>query len=391
VSVFEDDPDEADLRLRLEDELGALAPGAAPAEAILGQGKAIRHRRRQAWGGGTAAVTALAVAAGLLGHGLLRPAPTEGGDKPPTKHTVTVNSPAYDKANGLIGSGTVDGIPWTTALQPGKDGGTFMRSVGGGPSTAYGIPVTGPTANPLDLVMSGGETPYGSYDEGLSFSWGYVPSEVDRIVIAYSDGEIDTVPAMASPVDRFVAFAVPQGLGIDRITVYADSGAELGYSIPFNDNGYPLIASWYTPNQQPMMATGERTISGTLAGSAWKLKLWAGPFGICSSLTMLPVYTGDSACAPPTVPALDSVGPIANSAGRGSGLVVFAPVNPDVAKVVAVKVGGGSVTMPLVHVSGIGYYADVFPTGVTLSSITTYDASGHVLATTTSDINGAGD
>jgi hypothetical protein len=400
VSVFEDDLDEADLRQRLEADLGAVMPSVVPTEAILGQGKTIRHRhrQRQAWGAGTAGVTALTVAAGLLGHALLSPTPTANGQHPPTRHTVTVYSSAHDKATGMIGSGTVDGIAWTVAYQPGEVGG-YLEHVGtGAPDTAnpdgYLGRTSGPQptlANPLSEIAGSGETPYGNYPEGLYFYTAPVPRQVNRLVIAFTDGESATIPAVPAPVDRFVAFLVPQGLGMSRITVYLDSGAELGYSIPFNGNGYPLINSWYTPNQQPTIATGEQTMGGTSDGTAWKIRVWAGPFGICSSLTMPPVYTGDSACAPPAVPAPGSIGPIASTEGGTSGLVVYAPVNPDVAKVVAVLHGGGSVTMPLAHVGGIGYYADVFPVGVTLSSIIAYDTAGHVLATATSDINGAGD
>ncbi|WP_034268684.1 hypothetical protein [Actinospica robiniae] len=412
MNVFEYDEDEAALRTQLDEDLGDFVPSMVPMEAILAEGRGIRHHRRRTWTMGAASVVVFALAAGVLGHVLVgQTAPSVHPDTPskPVKHSVKVDSAAQDEARGVIGSGTVDGVAWTIGYQPGegKDGGgTFLDHLGpGSPDPADPnnpadpnitddtTPVKPPALSDPLSEITGYEQPYGNYTESFGFYSGEVPATVNRLVLALEDGETVTVPTVISASDttsapqRFVAFVFPLGVGIDTIKVYTDSGTELGYSIPFNGNGLPSIGMWYPQGRQPTSsALGSGTTHGSLDGTAWSFSAWYGPFGECYAFTMLPNYSGGHVCYDTqSIPSAQTVAlpTLTQSGGPNTDVIVEAPLNPAVKKVVLTLADGTTVTSELLNVGPIVYYVDVFPPGTEITKITkirTYDAAGDLLA-----------
>lgn len=392
MNAFEYDDGEMALRTRLEDDLGAFAPGLVPAEAILAEGRGIQHRRRRARGVGIASVVAFALAAGVLGHALVGQAAPPSSHPTPAKHHVTVDSTPRDKANGAIGSGTADGVAWEVAHQPGVNGGTFTDHLGPGPAIPVpsyplsGSPGKQPSlSDPLAQIVSV-EQDFGNTAKKFGFYAGEVPRSVSWLVLDLDDGETVTVPAESSLVtatttEYYVAFVMPSDLGIDKITLYSGTGVELGYSIPFNDSGFPIIASWYAPGQEPTTsAYGNGSTSGSVDGTAWRFSGWTGQFGVCYSFTMLPAYAGTVSCRGQFVPPLQSVAFPAQLAGPGGEVIVYGPVNQSVNKVDLTLSDGRTVEPDLLDLGALTYYVAAYPPGTEITEVATYDAFGDVLA-----------
>lgn len=396
MNVFEYDDDEMALRTRLEDDLGDFAPRVVPMEAILAEGRGIRHRRRRARSLGAASVAVFALAAGVLGQAQVGPAVPPSGrtdtSASPVKHTVKTDSRGQDEAGGFIGSGTVDGVAWSVAYQNGS--GIFLDHLGPGSpgaaatetSTHVSPDVEPPLSDPLSKIMSV-EQDFGNPDNTFAFYMARVPKTVDRLILALDDGETVTVPAVVPSVPTtsnpalYVAFVLPKGLGIREVTVYPDSGAALGESIPFNGSGFPVIVSWYPRGHNPPgTAAGSGSATGSFDGSAWQFSAWAGPFGICETFAMLPDYPGGANCIKMVVPSVQSVDYQSMQVSPGGALVAYSPVNEAVNKVVLTFSDGATVTPKLLVIGAIKYYIGVYPPGTEVTRITDYDAQGHVLA-----------
>lgn len=379
MNVYEYECDEQELRERLDAELGVITAGAAPMEAVIGAGRTMKRRRRQAWGGALGAVAAV-TAASLLStsvlHGTQPTKPT-----PLNKHSITVNSSAHDTAKGLIGSGTIDGITWADSISTSTGNAEYMQSIGGAPSSTAGRLVddgSEPTASaPLrDLDGESGSV-VGPSGESVYFTYGSVPSDIASLVVDFADGESDVVPAVTVGAHRYVVFAGTANVPLLRLTAYNDVGAQLGYSIPFNNKALPIIESWYQPGEIPSLKQSTTTISGNAGSVHWELKLDVGPFGVCETYTVPPLITGTTGCTPPVIPSTDSLSP---GTASGTPMVIAGELNPAVARVVAVLADGTSVQLPLRHLDGMVFSGYVFPVGTQLRSLTSYDGAGKVLA-----------
>lgn len=380
MNVYEYDCDEQELRERLDAELGVITAGAAPMEAVIGQGRTIKRRRRQAWGGALGTVAAVTVASLLSTSALHGAQPAKPA--PPHKHSITVNSSAHDTANGLFGSGTIDGITWADSISTSSGEAQYMQSIDGATSTTIGRLVNDgsePTASaPLQDLDGESGSVVGPSGESVYFTYGTVPSDVASIVVDFADGESDIVPAIAVGAHRYVAFAGTADVPLLRLTAYNDVGAQLGYSIPFNNKTLPIIESWYQPSETASLKQSSTTISGELGTVRWALKFDVGPFGDCETDTVPPLITGTTGCTPPVIPSTDSLATILSA--TGSPLAVAGALNPAVARVVAVLADGRSVQLPLRHLDGMVFSGYVFPAGTQLRSLTSYDDTGKVLA-----------
>jgi hypothetical protein len=289
----------------------------------------------------------------------------------------------------------VDGVPWAVKFQQGGSG-VLLEHLGPGspdpadPDTSKNTSPAGAPAlsDPLSDIMSVTQF-FGNPDNKFAFYAGRVPGAVDHLVLALGDGETATVPAVVpsfpttSNPALYVAFVLPAGLAVKTITVYGSSGAELGYSIPFNDNGFPVILSWYTPGQKPPPASdsGSGMTSGSLDGTAWEFSAWNGGFGACASFSMpRGRSTGTFCFATQSAPSARSVFTPTQEPGPGGDVLVYGSLNPAVKKVVLTLSDGAKVTPKLLDIGVIAYYADAFPPGTKLTEITTYDARGALLA-----------
>lgn len=374
------DEEEQRLRERLDACLSEIAPGPIPVDAVVGAGRRIRRRRGWASGGigaSAAVVVAGALLVALPGHGL----PTSAGNARHT-HSVEVNSSAHDQASALIGSGTVDGMPWQVGLDP-ASGGTYMQSVDGAPPSVAGLIADLPTnaAGPLGALAITGESSYANLGEGFYLAYGLVPSTVGKFVFDYPNGESVTVPAVSWHGREFVAFAGTSALPIARVTVYDGAGQETGYSIPFNDLAEPVIASWYRPGQVPTEPTATKTVSGITSGIAWSITLDTGPFGICVIRRLPPRSSETSSCGQPVVPAANTIADALQFVGNSTlPPIIEDAINPEVASVEVTLTNGSTVRLPVWNVGAVKLVADVLPLGTTIETITSFDQAGKVLA-----------
>jgi hypothetical protein len=111
-------PRRAGARDRLRGALGALETPPAPVSAVIGKGRLIRIRRRI-----TVAVSVVVLVA--LGIGLPRLLSRQVTSSPPIAphysmnfyRSITVNFPGPHWPAGLIGSGTIDRVPWSISLR----------------------------------------------------------------------------------------------------------------------------------------------------------------------------------------------------------------------------------------------------------------------------------
>ena len=372
--------EEQRLRERLDACLTEIAPGPIPLDAVLSAGR--RIRRKRAWTSGGLAATSAAAVAGCLLVVLPAHTPPASADNARHTHSVQVNSAAHDQALALIGSGTVDGIPWQVAMDP-ASGGTLMESVGGGPSSPSGLVNGMPTGTngPLESLIISGESPYQNTDEGFYVGNGLVPSDVGKLVFDYPNGESVTVPVVSWHGKDLVAFAGTPSLPVSRVTVYDRTGRETGYSIPFNGLTQPVISSWYTPRQVPTEPTGAKTVSGTTSGIHWSITTDTGPFGICI-IRQLPTGSGEtSGCRQSVVPAANTIADVLQYAG-GSTLppILAGAVNPEVARVEVALTNGATVQLPVWSVGAVKMVAAVLPLGTRVETVTSYDRAGGILA-----------
>ncbi|WP_157435666.1 hypothetical protein [Actinospica robiniae] len=323
------------------------------------------------------------VSLGLLDSGTLR-TPSESGPKSPTAHTATVRPFVYDTAHGLIGAGAVDGITWSVGVSSG-DGGRYSESIGGSPANDMGIVDPGqvPTpSNPLAYLMSEGENPYGNTGQGLYTTFGVVPGNIGHFVIAFANGESASVPVVTVSGKSFIAFAGTPSLAIARATAFDNAGAALGYSIPFNGGTMPDFVSWYQPNESPSMRSASTVISGFLGSQAWKAALYEGAFGSCVTYAIpdSPVTSSaTSDCVAPGKSLTEDLTQGVRSSNKSLPLVLAGVLTPDTARIVAVLADGRSVTLPIKRLGDAVLFAEVFPAGTGLATMTSYAEDGKVL------------
>jgi len=400
VNVYEfDSEQETALREGLDGELGALAPGPAPATAIAARGRAIRRKRQRIW-----SLAASLVAAVALGSSLLLPAVLRGTTPPalntPSNDWISVNSAAYDEAHGLLGSGTVSGKAWSISLShpplastgPAGTGYTanpqddyqFTGTVDGSGSADMNSPLYGATKpNLLQGIFwfASTTTDNPPYDFGV----GAVAQNVGSVVAHFTNGHSVSYPATEFEGRRFIALLDVTTTTIDKLTAYGTDGAELGYVDPFSANGSPpgtLTSTWYTPNQVPAFAPATVTFTGTMVdspGTPWTIDVQAGGFGVCEYTTQSEHF-GGMGCTPPGSQAAKE--PI-NGLELGNGdpaVIVVGPLDPRVTRVVATLTDGQTVQLPFKLIDGRGMSADVLAPGKSLSALTAYESNGSVFA-----------
>lgn len=393
----------SELRRGLDVELGELLPGPAPFDAVVAQGRAIRRRRRRAWGAGVSAVTIVALASSLLVPGALRggrpaapalPAPMGDG-------RISVNSAAYDEAHGVMGSGTVNGKAWSMTSGPSPaaiqtsylPGGSLRFHLAVGDKTADGdAEVLAPDgSNPLnaffwfeaDKAAAGTST-------AVSLGTGAVAPSVGSIVAHYASGTSVSYPAVEYKGKRYIVIVSVGASAIDKLTAYGTDDTELGYEEPITQPAASAPettqGTWYTPGQVPALAPATITFAGTLGdspGTPWTIVVQTGGFGVCEYSIPGKDY-GGVGCTPPRSALARS--PLNFSYSQSDGnkpfVITVGLLDPTVTRVVATFAGGAQVQLPLKTIDGKGMCADILAPGKVLIGVTAYDASGKVFAHT---------
>lgn len=302
---------ERELRRRLYGELeGAYVP-AAPVEAVLKQGRALRARRR------LRAVSVLA-AASALGTGLAlaspgAPRPTHAGA------AITLNMPDPRAPRGVFASGTARGRPWHLAVRDVADPGSRCMAavmVNGRDGDLLPPRSSARRASAISDVALLQDDP-GQKAAGFAFL--QVRPGVTRIVAHLVDGT--TLPVHPVTVTRcgqryrLAGFAYPLR-GIRRITAYSGAGLRGSYVPPpgmFAPGILPpgLFFPGLWSNSWP---AGEVTASGRVGAGlvgdlAWAVTVSLGSDGEC--------YRGAvQSTGPP--PATGAIHSMAASPGRSA-------------------------------------------------------------------------
>lgn len=358
--------DERELRRRLGGVLEAVTPSPAPVEATVRRGRLIRVWRQVAVVAGLAVVAGVAVGV----PGLLRQVSREpqGAGKP----KVTVDQLGPRAAGGVIGSGTINGRRWRLVIQEQGSGGTkannacFLTS--GAVSAAeacYGVtPASGGASDPAAFDSIGGGRAEVQYAE--------VAAGVTRLTVTLAGGTVLELRPTGAYGQRYVAFAIPLPLAIDRVVAYAGRD-EISHAVPFNTAGGDTIAAWLGPGQPGPPRVSRVVGSGSTDGTSWSQAVHAGPWGYC--------VTGPLGSCFDTVQR--SLGNrVAGFTGLGGGGTnwAFGTASSAVRYVRVSLSGGHSIRAATVEVGGPRFFAFAIPRGERLVRVGWYTASGHEVA-----------
>jgi hypothetical protein len=383
---------ETALRGSLDVELGTLLPGPVPADAITARGRAIRRGKHRTWSLVASIVALVALGSSLLLPGVLR------GTTPPATNVVdgagiSVNSAAYDQANGLLGSGTVAGKKaWTVSLSHPPLSGTnpdddnrFTGTVAGSETAAMDSALpSAPKPNLLESLLW--LTDHAIDDPPYEFGVGPVAQNVGSVLVHYADGASVSYPATEFEGRRYVAILDVTKTTIDKLTVYGTDGAELGYVLPFSLSGSApetSASTWYTPNQIPAFAPAAITFTGTAfdaPGTPWTIDVRAGGFGVCEYTAPSIGHVGGVGCTQPGFQAANHPLGGLELGGGDPAVIVAGPLDPQVTRMVATLTDGETVQLPFKTIDGRGIVADVLAPGKKVSRLTAYEKNGSMLA-----------
>jgi len=355
--------EERDLRRRLGGVLEAVDPSPAPVAATVRRGRLIRIRRQVTIAVGLAVV--VGAAAGV--PGLLRPAPREPQAAAKAKITVTQLGPRA--AGGVIGSGTINGKRWRLVVRPQGSGGAGSKDlcflVSGAVSAdqaCYGAtPAGGGHSDPAAFNTIGAHP--------AQVQYAVVSSQVTRIAVTLAGGTVLELHPTEADGRRYVAFAIPLPLAIDRVIAYAGQ-AEISHAIPFSTASGDTVGAWLTPGQAGPPRVRRVVGSGFTDGTSWSQGVHAGPWGYC--------FTGPLSGCFDTV-ARSMGNRVASITGGGSGATnwAFGTAGADVRYVRASLSGGHRVRASAVDVGGPRFFVFAIPKGERLISVGWYTASGH--------------
>ena len=353
--------DEQHLSQRVNRALAAVTVGPAPAAEIVARGRAIRWRRRLAEAGAVAvaaAVTAVAVAL----PGLLF---TAGHPRPPAG-PLTISKLGPVARNGVIGSGTVGGKPWTVRLAGGPDP----------VATAAGLPATGGLG-----TRPAGSDPVTLHGAGSGGQWllaGPVSPAVTYLTMQVADGTTYRLWPVAWHGHDYLSLVVPGGLPVTRLTAYSRHG-ELAFAIPFSvADSFPRVVSWLRPGTALPAVASATVAHGPISNGTgpWSVEVQIGPWGTC--LQDYHGYFGTwcrpTVSYPPNAVTLVMSGPsITERAGITGRAVAYIQLRLR---------NGKTARLHVLHIGGQGFYALSLPTGQ-VASWTAYTTTGHPIATGT--------
>lgn len=358
--------EERELRRRLGGVLEAVNPAPAPVEATVRRGRLIRLRRQVSVVVGLAVVVGVAVGV----PGLLRPASREpqGAGKP----KVTVDQLGPHAVRGVIGSGTINGRRWRLVVQETGSAGSrasnlcYLASgaVSAG-EACYGpiAPGTG-RSDPAAFASIGGGR--------AQVQYAAVAAGVTRLTVTLAGGTVlELHPTEAFGV-RYVAFAIPLPLAIDRVVAYAGR-AELSHAVPFNTAASDTVGAWLGRAEQGPPRVTRVSGSGNVDGTAWSQRVHAGPWGYC--------FTGQlGGCFDTVARSLGNRVAAFTGLGSTGPNWVFGTAGATVSYVRVSLSGDHSIRAGTVDVGGPRFFAFAIPNGERLVSVRWYTASGHEVA-----------
>jgi hypothetical protein len=375
--------DDQRLRQRLHEEFGDLEISPAPVLRVTGRGRGIRARRR-ALTAGTAILAALAVVAAAHFNGRAA-APS-----------VTLNEPNPAAPGGVFASGTADGKRWTLAV----------RNIAAAPGTHWCLPAVMFNGHNGDVLF---KVTRGTPTFGNPAFLAHVPGfpGIGAIFTQVAPGEtrlVGTSPGGRSISARAVqvracgttfnlaGFAFAQRHAPAEIATYGRFG--LGDGLVVNVG---TTSSLFWPTAPGVWAnldksrsdiaasqTGNPIGTGTVSGQIWHIWASLGLYGQCYTAAMRTPGHGrgqSTECVPVAAPprtAELAVVPVTSAQARLPGYAGL--VSPRTAYAYASISDGTTHRVVPVRVAGRAYIAIVAPPGCQLTSLSLFDASGHVIA-----------
>jgi hypothetical protein len=374
--------DDQRLRQRLHEEFGDLEISPAPVLRVTGRGRGVRARRR-ALAAGTVIAVALAVAAAAQLN------------RPVTRPMVTLNAPVPGAPGKVFASGTADGKPWALAVRNiaadpgtrwcepgvmfnGRDGDVLFKA---GPRPSFG--------NPAFLLSIPGFP-------GVGAVFTQVAPEVTRLVATFPGGrQVSVRPVWVSAcTQRFhlAGFAYAEhGPQPSELATYDRFGLGDGLVISPADLspvGPARPGVWVnldTSRVDIAISQGANPIgTGAVDGQIWHISVSLGLYGQCYHAALRTPGHGrgqSTECvpvaAPPRTAAL-AVVPVTSAQTQLSGYAGL--VSPRTVYAYASISDGTTHRVVPVRVAGRAYIAIVAPAGCRLTSLSLFDASGHLFA-----------
>jgi hypothetical protein len=360
--------DGQDLGQRLGEALATIT-GPVPAPAIVARGRRIRRRRRLVRAGAVAVVAAAAVALPGLVHTAVR-----SGPPGPSARQLTITKLGPIARNGVIGSGTADGQPWTVRLADGPD--PVAEATGLPVAEAAGLPTTGRLG-----TRPAGSDPVTWHIAG-SGAWrllaGPVRSGVAYLTMRLAGGITYRLWPVAWHGHEYVGLVVPWNLPLARFTAYTRHG-ELAYAIPYpNVVGFPRVVSWLRPGAV-VPAVSSATVAsgkGCACGGRWYVQVQVGPWGTCllDYFGYKGIWCRPAVSYPPNAVILVMSGPLiterAGITGRAVTYIQLWLRN------------GKTARLHVLHIGGQGFYALSVVAGQ-VAAWTAYTTTGRPVASGT--------
>jgi hypothetical protein len=354
--------DEQDLRERLGGLLASIEPLPAPVLIAVRQGSRIRTRR---WMSAAAGLAVLAGGAGTLTAVVhpIRPAPPV---TPQAWYSVTVHPPGQDAPAGLIAYGTQDGQPWQLAIA-GRGANLSITATGGANPVVPALSATAPV-----VTSSASDGPAGANGTTIV---GAVTSSVTAVAVTLPGDKVLTLRPVRYRGHRYVGVVLPYAVPVVRAVAY-QGRRELAYSVPYEK---VALVNWWRPGQAGPPGLTRTVAAGVMNGKSWRYVAQFGPWGYC--------YAGPegSSCGEQLSGDLPSPGNVTwmmsahGVDGAGQWATGLARAGAGVRRVRLRLSGGGVDTITPVEVAGARLFGYAVPAGQRVVHLTTYDASGRVL------------
>jgi hypothetical protein len=356
--------EERELRLRLGNALDEVAPSPAPVAVTLRKGKAIRTRRRVGVVAGLAAAVGIALAAPGLVHLTVRQPPAVRQQK----WMLTVNSPGPHPPKGQIASGMINGKRWRITVQgngSGPNGQCIEVDQGNPNSCAPRVTASQDPSAAVNFNYFG--------QDGMSYVYGVVQPHVARVIITLANGTKLTLHPYLRYGQRWVAFPVPDALGIADAAAFS-AHSELAHAIPFGDT----FTTWLSPGASGLPRATYVIGSGVLKGAAWSDVMHVGPWGYCPTI-MLPDNTGQT-CISARAPLQPGNSFSYEISDYASGAIIEGTASASVSYVVGTLSDGSTIRAQAVDTGGPKFWAWAVPHGQRLGRVVFYSASGRQVA-----------
>jgi hypothetical protein len=352
---------EQDLGQRVDRALAAITSGPAPEAAIVARGRRIRRRRHLTRAGAVAVVAAVATLVVAI-PSLLFTAKQPG----PKTRPLTISKLGPVARDGVIGSGTIDGKPWTVRLAGGPDP----------VATAAGLPATH-----LLGTRPAGSDPVSFHIAGSGVQQllaGPVSPTVAYLTMQAADGTTYRLDPVTWHGHDYVAVVVPWNLRAARFTAYSRHG-ELAFAIPYpNTGGFPRVVSWLRPGSAVPAGASAIVAQGYTGGlqGQWGVRVLVGPWGTCllDGLGAPTVWCRPTVSYPPNAVVLVISGPYTDDRAGITGRAV--------AYIQLRLHNGKTARLHVLHIGGQGFYA-LSVQADNVASWTAYTTTGHPIATGT--------